>query len=135
MISFFDVITKPRTWTTAVYMLLGLPLGIAYFTLLVTGISLGTGLLLLALVGVPILIGVAIGARVMMRFERELAVGLLGADIGEVPVLPRAESNLLAKLRALFQDRTTWSGVVYLLARFPIGIATFAIAVTLLAIR
>ena len=51
-----------------------------------------------------------------------------------MPVLPRAEGNLLAKLKALFLDRTTWSGVVYLLARFPIGIATFTIAVTLLAI-
>ncbi len=134
MSSFFSVVAKPKTWTTAVYMLLGLPLGIAYFTFLVTGVSLGTGLMPLALVGIPILMLVAIGTRAMMRFERELAVGLLGADMDEVPLMPPATGNWIAKLKALFSDRTTWSGIVYLLARFPLGIATFTVAVTTLAV-
>lgn len=134
MINFFSVIAKPRTWTTAIYMLLGLPLGIAYFTFLVTGISVGASLIVVALVGIPILIGVAIGTRAMMRFERNLAIELLGADIGSVPVMPPTKGNLIAKLKALFSDRTTWSGVVFLFARFPLGIATFTIAVTALAV-
>lgn len=134
MSSFFSVVAKQKTWTTAIYMFLGLSLGIAYFTFLVTGVALGAGLVPLALVGIPILIAVAIGTRAIMRFERELAVSLLGAEIDEVPVMPRADGNWLAKLKALFTDRTTWSGIVYLLARFPLGIATFTIAVTTLAV-
>lgn len=37
--------TDPRSWSTLCYMLLMLPLGIAWFTLAVTGISLSVGLL------------------------------------------------------------------------------------------
>jgi hypothetical protein len=36
--------TDPRTWSTLLYLLLMLPLGVVYFTVAVTGISLGTGL-------------------------------------------------------------------------------------------
>jgi uncharacterized membrane protein len=41
--------TDPRTWSTMLYMVLMLPLGIVYFTLAVTGISLS-----LALVATPV---------------------------------------------------------------------------------
>lgn len=37
--------TDPRTWSTMLYMLLMLPLGIVYFTVAVTAISLGVGLM------------------------------------------------------------------------------------------
>lgn len=37
--------TDPRSWSTLCYMLLMLPLGVAWFTLAVTGISLSVGLL------------------------------------------------------------------------------------------
>src|SRR5690606_2685100 len=36
--------TDPRSWSTLCYMLLMLPLGVAWFTLAVTGISLSVGL-------------------------------------------------------------------------------------------
>lgn len=37
--------TDPRTWSTMLYMLLMLPLGIAYFTVAVTGLSVSLGLI------------------------------------------------------------------------------------------
>jgi uncharacterized membrane protein len=37
--------TDPRTWSTMLYMLLMLPLGIVYFTVAVTGLSLSLGLM------------------------------------------------------------------------------------------
>ena len=37
--------TDPRTWSTVLYMLLMLPLGIVYFTVAVTGLSLSLGLI------------------------------------------------------------------------------------------
>lgn len=39
-----DMFTDPRTWSTMLYLALMLPLGVAYFTLAVTGIATGTGL-------------------------------------------------------------------------------------------
>jgi uncharacterized membrane protein len=41
-----EVFTDPRTWSTLFYMLLKLPLGIIYFTILVTLLSLGLSLLI-----------------------------------------------------------------------------------------
>jgi len=38
-----EMFTDPRTWSTLLYMLLMLPLGIVYFTIAVTGISLAVG--------------------------------------------------------------------------------------------
>jgi uncharacterized membrane protein len=44
-----DLFTDPRTWTTQLYFLLMLPLGILYFTLVVTGLSVSLSLALLPL--------------------------------------------------------------------------------------
>lgn len=44
-----DMFTDPRTWSTLLYMLLMLPLGIAYFTVAVTGLAVS-----LSLLGVPL---------------------------------------------------------------------------------
>jgi len=38
-----EMFTDPRTWSTLLYMVLMLPLGIAYFTLAITGLSLSLG--------------------------------------------------------------------------------------------
>ena len=39
------MITDPRTWSSIVYMLIKLPLGIAYFSAVVTLVSLSLGLI------------------------------------------------------------------------------------------
>ncbi len=44
-----NMFTDPRTWSTMLYMVLMLPLGIAYFTVAVTGLSLSLGLIFGAL--------------------------------------------------------------------------------------
>lgn len=46
-----EMLTDARTWTTLLYMLLMLPLGIAYFTVTVTGLALG-----LAFTALPLLV-------------------------------------------------------------------------------
>lgn len=48
--------TDPRTWLTMLYMLLQMPLGTAYFTIAVTGLSVSLALIfapLLQLIGIP----------------------------------------------------------------------------------
>lgn len=63
--------TDPRTWSTMLYQLIMLPLGIAYFTVTVTGLALSVGLVgggimaILGSFGVPVSMdwdGVIIGA-------------------------------------------------------------------------
>ncbi|MCF7221191.1 sensor domain-containing protein [Marilutibacter chinensis] len=48
-----DMFTDPRTWSTLLYMLLMLPLGIAYFTLAVTLLSVSLTLLITPLALLP----------------------------------------------------------------------------------
>jgi hypothetical protein len=52
-----NMLTDARTWTTLLYMVLQLPLGILYFTIAVTGFSLSLGLLFAPL-------GLALGAEI-----------------------------------------------------------------------
>lgn len=47
-----NMFTDPRTWSTMLYLVLMLPLGIIYFTLAVTGLSLGVGLVVGAMLKV-----------------------------------------------------------------------------------
>jgi hypothetical protein len=117
-----------RGWTSLTHHLLGLPLGTAYFIWLVTGLSTGIGLAI-TIVGIPLLTLVLAATRPLLMFERGLANTLLGTQLAPVAVAPRAD-GWFARLKAYWTDGTTWRGVGYLLARFPIGIATFVIAVT-----
>jgi Putative sensor len=61
-----------RTYQILLYLVLGLPLGVFEFVLLVTGFSLGLGLLI-TLLGIPILIGTLLVAHALATFERRLA--------------------------------------------------------------
>ena len=75
-----------RTWEVAAYLLLGLPLGVLGFVLLVTGFSLGLGLLV-TLLGIPV--GFALGQGYVLWSDRGAAeqgdalfVGAVGALVG-----------------------------------------------------
>jgi hypothetical protein len=117
-----------RGWTQVTHHLLGLPLGTAYFVWIVTGLSLGLGLAI-TLVGIPILTLVLANVRPLLAAERGLANALLGANLPAVAIAPRGE-GWLGRLKAYWTDGTTWRGIGYLLARFPVGVATFTVAVT-----
>ena len=131
--SLWGVAVKGQSYRNILYLLLGLPLGTLYFTVLVTVTSVGLSLIVLALVGIPLLIGLWYVIRSLMSFERGLAMLLLGVDIAPLPAAPRVAGGLWKRFVALWSDRGTWRGIQYLLFRFPAGIATFTIAVTLTA--
>ncbi len=131
---FFGVIKEPRSYRTILFLLLGLPLGTIYFTVLVTGVSLGISLLVVALLGIPILIGLWYVVRGFMRFERTLAMNLLDVDIAPLGSAPQSSGGLWTRFKTLMADRPTWRGFWYLLLRFIAGVATFTIAVTLIAV-
>ena len=56
-----DMLTDRRTWTTMLYFLLMLPLGILYFTIAITGISVGLGLIIGSVGGLLLWAGVGSG--------------------------------------------------------------------------
>ena len=142
----FGVIADPQSYLNIIYLLLGLPLGIAYFVFVVTGISVGFGLLIIW-VGVPILALVLLGSWAICQFERLLVHALLNEEIPRIEradTSRRPESSLGAeerlfigawrRLKAHFSDRLTWTGIFYLLMKGPVGIGSFVMAVVLISV-
>jgi hypothetical protein len=113
-----------------VYLLLGLPVGVVYFTVLVTGFSLGFGLLI-TLIGIPILLGMIFMTYLLADFERSLAARMLGLEIVKPEARPVAGDSTIALLAVQLRDWNFWRQFLYLVLKMPLGIFTFTLAVTL----
>ncbi len=129
---FFGVIIDPQSYLNIVYLLVAFPLGTFYFVFLVTGLSLGFGLII-TLVGIPILLLVLTGSWALCKLERIVAITMLKEDIPAASSQPISQ-GLWSRVKALLKDSVTWTGVLYLFLKFPLGIVTFTIAVTLISV-
>jgi hypothetical protein len=116
-----------RGYTALTHHLLGLPLGVLYFTWLVTGIATGLGLAI-TVIGIPVLTLVFATVRPLLAGERAMSNALLGTSIASAPLAPEGD-GWFGQLKAYWTDSATWRGILYLLLRFPIGTATFTVAV------
>jgi hypothetical protein len=128
---FLDVVADPQTYRNLVYLLVGLPLGTLWFTVLVTGLSLGLSLVVVALLGLPVLLLMWYVTRGAANVELRV-VGLLpGGAIAPAPMAaPRG--NVWVRLRSMTRERDRWRELAFLMLRLPAGIATFtAVAVAL----
>ncbi len=83
IVRFFGVVRRPETWLGILFDWLAFPLGLFYFVFLVTGLSLGVGLVVVW-VGIPILLVVA-GAWWLF--------GVLRAAAGPVPAARRRSAG------------------------------------------
>jgi signal transduction histidine kinase len=119
-----------RTWREFGYLLVGLPLSTLYFSLAITGISLGAGLLVTFL-GVPVLAGVLAMCRGFGMVERARARGMLRADIADpAPVRPR-KPGAMAAIGAVLKNGSAWRHVLYSVIHFPWAVFAFVLALTL----
>jgi len=128
---FFKVIIQSQTYLNMLYLLLAFPLGIIYFVFLVTGVSLGLGLIITWL-GIPILLGTLLVWRVLGDVERELAKVMLNIKIR--PIKLKKSKGIWKKIEAYLSDSFTWTSAAYLLIKFPLGIISFVFLVTLLSV-
>jgi hypothetical protein len=123
-----------RTSGTVAYSLLGLPIGIFGFVVVVTGFALGIGLLI-TLIGIPILVATLLFAQAMAEMERRLAWSLLDASMPRRPHGQTSASGVWwRRLGELLTSRRTWWAVGFILLRLPLGIVGFAIAATLIGL-
>src|SRR6478752_3348605 len=125
--------TDSRTYLRIFYLLLAFPLGILYFTVIVTGLAMGLGLAIV-IVGFLILILTLLIWLVFARIERELAIHLLGAQIRPMFAPDPTPLWTWQRLRATLVDAVTWKSLTYLLIEFPFGIFSFTVVVTLVSI-
>lgn len=118
---------RSETYRNLAYLLARFPLGIAYFVVFVTGLSLGLSLVPL-LVGIPILGGVlALGGYVGV-FEAWLLRQLRGSTVTYDPADP-GELSAVEFLKVVATDPRNYLFVAFALASFVLGVHLF-VAIT-----
>ena len=129
----FRVIVDRQAYQNLIYLGAAFPLGIFYFVFLVSGISTGIALTIIW-VGIPILLVVGIGWWFMACFERYMAIHLLNEDIPEMMHAVNKSADIWTRFKAYLTNPVTWKSLLYLLIKFPIGMATFVILISLVSL-
>ncbi len=124
----FRALISGRTWRETAYLLVDLAVGVVGFTFVVTGLSLGIGLLI-TLIGLPVLgltlLGCRSGAWLELRRAR-----LLGLHLPDPPPLARSGS-LFRRLSRPLVDGVGWRAAAYFVLMLPVGIFTFTATLTI----
>jgi hypothetical protein len=116
-----------------IYLLLSLPIGILYFVVLITGFSLGIGLLI-TLIGIPILVAMIFVTYILGDLDRKMTSLLLGVNIAKPEARPSNDDSARAILVAQVKSLQFWKELGYLLVKMPIGVVSFTIAIVLVTL-
>lgn len=134
---FFSAPFRRQTYWNLLFLLLAFPLGIVSFTGVITGVSLGLGLLV-TVVGIPILLGTLLGARSYAALETRLIASLLGVNVSTPVSLGALKtgneslhtwSGLSDAVKQLLLTPVTWASVAFALIKFVFGIISFCAVV------
>ncbi|GAA3165533.1 sensor histidine kinase [Blastococcus jejuensis] len=110
------------------YVLLGFPLAIAAFVVVVTGLALGAGLLVVW-VGVAVLALTLLAARGLATVERAQLPAVLEAPVPTPAYLP-AEGSAVRRMLTPIRDPQSWLDALHAVIRFPVAIFSFVVTVT-----
>jgi signal transduction histidine kinase len=110
------------------YSLVSFPVAIAAFVVVVTGLSLGAGLLVIW-VGVVVLAATLLAARGFAAVERAWLPSVLGRPVPR-PAYRSPEGSAVRKLITPLRDPQTWLDALHGLVRFPLAVASFVVTVT-----
>jgi len=128
----FAPLWRARTYSSALYLLLALPIGLAAFILLTVGASLGAGLAIVW-IGIPILLALLATSRAFAAFDRGLANRLLGTAI-PAPAAQRSRGgSIWTQVKALVRAPSTWRSILWLALRFPLSLIAFTAPLALAA--
>jgi len=122
-----------QAYQNLIYLGAAFPLGVFYFVFLVSGISTGISLMIIW-VGIPILLLVGVGWWFMASFERFMAIHILKEDIPEMVPPINESADIWTRFKAYFTNPVTWKSLLYLLLKFPLGMVTFVILITLVSL-
>jgi hypothetical protein len=130
---FFGVFMDARAYTSLIYMLLTLATGIAYFTVVVTGLSLSVGFAIL-IIGIPFFLAFIGITRVIALGEGRLLEAVTGERMPRRPLHPGPRAGWLTRIGDMLKDARTWTTLLYMLMMLPLGIVYFTVAVTMLSV-
>ena len=128
----FGVFADPAVYKALVYMILSLGTGIAYFTIVVTGVSTAGGMLVL-IIGIPLFLLVLGLVRAMSLFEGRLVEWLLGTRMPRRLRADPPNAGFFERIWFWVKDGRTWASMAYMVLMLPLGIVYFTVAVTGLA--
>jgi signal transduction histidine kinase len=109
-------------------VLLDLVIGAVTFSIIITLLATGVGLLVTLLLAVPVIWLLFVGAAGLGRLERSRFAALLDHEIAP-PHPPLPDESWLRRLWARVKTPSRWREIGYHLALLPIGVVTFTAAV------
>ena len=125
---------QPRTYLRILYLLLAFPLGIFYFTFLVTLISTGVATALIAGIGIGLLLLTLVCWFGFAGLERILAEHMLGFRMTPMSTPAPPTTSNRERLRRHLTNPVTWRSLGFLLLEFPFGILSFTLVITLFSL-
>lgn len=128
----FGVVVDPAVYKALLYMVISLATGIAYFTIVITGLATAGGMLVM-IIGIPLLLLVLAMVRGMALLEGRLVEVLLGIRMPRRDRAELPEAGWLQRIGFWLKDGRTWASMAYMILLLPLGIAYFTLAVTGLA--
>ncbi|NHZ84785.1 MAG: hypothetical protein GWP19_02775 [Planctomycetia bacterium] len=130
---FFSIFADAGAWGSLIYMVFALVTGIIYFTWAVTGISIGMSMIFL-IIGIPIIILFLYSVRGIAFVEGRIVEALLGERMPRRSKFTNKNIKLWDRIKELLTDRTTWTGILYMILQLPIGIIYFTSMVVLISV-
>jgi hypothetical protein len=127
------VLLDPRAYGALLFMFLSLATGILYFTWAVTGLSLSVGLSIL-IIGLPFMLLFLASVRLFSLLEGRLIESLLGVRMPRRPRFAAPEGSIWTRLRSWLADRRTWTTLLYMVLKLPMGIFSFVLFTVLMSI-
>lgn len=123
------VAVQPRTYRHVAYLLVSIPLGFLYWTVLFVGTVLGAALSIV-LVGLAILVAMVPITRTLAGLERVVTSRLLGIELAT----PSDRSDpggdgVVAAVRRSVNAASTWRQLGYLLVKFPFAVLALVVVI------
>jgi hypothetical protein len=128
----FGPVIWPQTYLNLFYLLLGFPLGLLYFVFYSVGVSLGGGLLIIA-IGAVVLFLVLLATWALILFERELTIRILHEPVPPAGYAPIGGDGM-EWLKSLVMNSVTWKGLAFLILKFPLGLACWIAVVVIVSV-
>jgi uncharacterized membrane protein len=130
---FFGIFADASAWGSLIYMVFALVTGIIYFTWAVTGISIGLSMIFL-IIGIPIIILFLYSVRGIAFVEGRIVEALLGERMPRRSKFTNKNIKLWDRIKNLLTDRSTWTGILYLILQLPLGIIYFTVMIVMITV-
>jgi len=122
---------KSTTAGNIAFLLLSFPLGLIFFLVTVIGFTLGVSTLILW-IGLPILFATLVLVRGMAIIERRMVANLLHVSFpDQLHYHDMPQRGFLKKFGNVLRDPLTWTSMIYMIVKLPLGIISFTLALVL----